>query len=273
MLILPIVNKGRVLHVNVRLKSATKVRTGIRFSDAAESEVIVNGKLLSESSYKDDKRREAVVDFIRYNSMRNKRNFLVTTREESSSNTYDVYEVEQPLKKITDGLDNLYAGLILDLQKEIPGHNRGRYLSLKKLGVSSHLTDEKIEKLENIVKNVSDSSRWPALFRQKGVNDLVETLDFFNSLEGIVVPKTSIDEEKVQTLVEALNRVNTRESRNFNSYYNMACDNRDIYSKLSYVNKLIYDKPLDLIKSERQRQKQLVKTNSSQGDVAGARTA
>lgn len=271
MLILPIVNKGRVLHVKVRLKSANKVRTGIRFSDAAESEVIVNGKLLSESSYKDDKRRGAVVDFIRYNSMRNKRNFLVTTREESSSNVYDVYEVEQPLKKIADGLDNLYASLIIDLQKEIPGHNRGRYLSLKNLGVSNHLTDEKIEKLEDIVKNVSDTSRWPALFRQEGVSDLVETLDFFNDLEGTVIPKSSIDEEKVQSIVETLNRVNTRETRNFNSYYTMACDNRDIYSKLSYVNKLVHDKPLELIKSE--RQKQLVKKNVPQGDVASGKAA
>lgn len=273
MLILPIINKGRVLHVEVKLKSANKVRTGIRFSDASESEVIVNGKLLSESIYKDDKSKCAVLDFIRNNSLRNRRNYLVTTREESSSNAYDVYEVEQPPRKIVEGLDNLYASLVTDLRKEIPGHRRGRYISLKTLGVGSHITDEKIERLEYVVKNVSDTSQWPALFRREGVDDLVETLDFLSGLECTVVSNSSVNEEQLQGIVEALNKVNTRESRNLNSYYNMACDNRNVYSKLSYVNKLINDKPLDLIQSQRQRQKQFVKTNVSKGDVASGQAA
>ena len=43
MLILPIVNRNRVLNVEVKLKNAGKIRTGVRFADASESEVIVNG--------------------------------------------------------------------------------------------------------------------------------------------------------------------------------------------------------------------------------------
>ena len=74
MLVLPIVNVDRILHVEVKLKSANKIKSGIRFSDASESEIIVNGKLFSESLYKDDKSRRAVVDFIRNTSLRNKRN-------------------------------------------------------------------------------------------------------------------------------------------------------------------------------------------------------
>ncbi len=267
MLILPIINKGRILHVEVKLKTAHKVKSGIRFSDAIESEVIVNGKHFSESLYKDDKSKSAIVDFIRNSSIRSRKNYLVTTREESSSNAYDVYEVEQPPKKVTEGLDNLYASTITDLRKDIPGHDRGRYLSLKALGVGSHLTDAKIEKIENIVKNVKDTSQWDALFNQEGVADLVETLNFFRSFEGTVVPNSSINEEQFMSILNSLSKVNTRESRNMNSYYNMACDNRDIYSKLSYINKLVYAKPLNLIRSQHQRQKQFVKTNVSKGDV------
>ena len=43
----------------------------------------------------------------------------------------------------------------------------------------------------------------------------------------------------------------------------MAIDNRDVYAKMSYVNKLISDKPLDLIQSEAQRRnKQFVKADN-----------
>lgn len=141
------------------------------------------------------------------------------------------------------------------------------------MGVGSHLTDEKIERLEYVVKNISDTTKWPALFRREGVDDLVETLDFLSGFECTVVPNSSVNEEQLQGIVEALSRVNTRESRNLNSYYNMACDNRDVYSRLSYVNKLVNDKPLDLIQSQRQREKQFVKTNVSKGDVVSGKAA
>ena len=266
MLILPIVNRGRVLNVEVKLKGASKIRSGIRFADADESEVIVNGKALSKSSYKDDKNINAILEFIRNNSIRIRRNFLVTTREESSSTLYDVYEVEQPPRKVTEGLDSLYASLITDLQKTIPEHNRGRYLSLKKIGVGRHLTDDKIERLEFIVKNVRDKNQWPMLFRREGVSDLADTLEFLDCLECTVVPESSIKEDELQGIIESLEKVNTRESRNLSSYYNMALDNRDIYSKLAYINKLVYDKPLDLIRSRKQREKQFVKVNGIQGE-------
>lgn len=271
MLILPIVNRGRVLNVEVKLKGANRVRAGIRFSDAQESEVIVNGRAFSASTYKDDKSSDAVLNFIRNNSLRFRRNYLVTTREEANSSCYDVYEVEQPPRKVTDGLDNLYASLVTDLQKEIPGHNRGRYLSLKKVGVGQHLSDDKIERLEFIVNNVRDKREWPVLFRREGVSDLVDSLDFLSCLDCTVVADSSVNEESLQDIIGSLKRVNTRESRNLSNYYNMALDNKEIYSKLSYVSKLVYDKPLDLIQSKKQKEKQLVKVNSQgEGNVGKA---
>lgn len=266
MLILPIVNRGRVLNVEVKLKGATKIHSGIRFSDAGESEVIVNGKCFSTSNYKDDKSSRAILDFIRNNSIRMRRNYLVTTREEASSSTYDVYEVEQPPRRVDNGTDNLYVSLVTDLRKSIPGHRRGRYLSFKKIGLGENITDDKIERLEFIVKNVKDSREWPMLFRREGVADLVDMLEFLRRLECTVVADSSVNEEKLSSIIEALDKVNTRESRNLRSYYSMAQDNRDVYSKLSIVNKLVNDKPLDLICSKKQREKQLVKVGTVQGE-------
>lgn len=260
MLILPIVNRNRILNVEVRLKSADKIHSRVKFSDALESEVIVNGKKLSDSSFKDVRSDDAALEFIRTNSIRFRRNYLITTREEASSSVYDVYEVKQPLKKVTDGLDRLYTSVITDMRKEIPGNKRGRYLSLEKLGVGDNLTDDKIRLLQDTVKTVKDSSQWQAVFEREGIIDLVDTLEFVKQFDCTVVEDTTISEDTLQGMVDALGKLNTRDSRNLSNYYKMALSNRDIYSKLSSVNKIIYDKPLTLIQSKRQKQKQLIKS-------------
>ena len=267
MLILPIVNRNRILNVEVKLKNANKIRTGIKFFDADESEVIVNGKKLSDSSFKNMKSDAAALEFIRTNSIRFRRNFLITTREEANSSAYDVYELEQPPKKINESLDNLYTSVITDMRKEIPGNRRGRYLSLEKIGVGDFLSDEKIARLQEIVKNVRDTTQWPVLFENAGVADLVDMLEFIKHFDCTVVEDTTIPEDSLQSMVESLKKLNTRDSRNLCNYYNMALSNRDIYSKLSIINKTIYDKPLTLIQSKKQKQKQLVKVAS--GDKHG----
>ena len=267
MLILPIVNRNRILNVEVKLKSANKIHTGVKFSDAVESDIIVNGQNFSKSIYNDEKSDIAVLNFIRNSSLRYKRKYLITTREESSSDLYDVYEVSQPPKRVNQALDNLYTSVITDMRKEIPGTKKGRYVSLQKLGVSEYLTDEKIEKLENIVKNVKDKSKWPILFDEAGILDLIDTLNFMEYFDCTVISDTTIPENNLQEIIDSLSKLNTRDSKNLSNYYNMALSNRDIYAKISYINKIIYDRPLTLIQSTKQKQKQLVKISKKESEA------
>ena len=123
MLILPIVNRRRVMNVEIKLKTANKIKSGVCFSDALESEIIVNREKFSESSFKDSKDVNAPLDFIRSKSLLYPRHFLVTTKEERNSSKYDVYEVAPAPKKVNDSLDKLYSKAITDLRKEIPGDN------------------------------------------------------------------------------------------------------------------------------------------------------
>jgi len=260
MLVLPIVNKRRVMNVEVKLKTASKVRQGVSYDDAKESDIIVNREKFSESSFSESRDVKAPVDFIRSRSLLYPRSFLVTTKEAADSNLYDVYTVTPPPKKVTDGLDRLYSKAITDLRKEIPGaKRRGRYVSLEELGVGIHLTDEKIARLQRIVKEVREEERWPELFEKAGIADLSDTIDFINNFECTVISDTSIPEDSLQDTLKAMETINTRDYRNLNRYYKTAKSNADIYTKISYVNKILYDKPLGLIKSQNQAQKQLVK--------------
>ena len=123
MLILPIVNQGKVFNVQISLKNARKVQSKTRFQDAKESEVIVNGKKFSDSSFNNDQ----VVDFIRFNSLNTPRNYLVTTRNFQDQEYYDLYEVGLPPSKVNDSLDSLYLNAITDMRKEVPNKNRKGY--------------------------------------------------------------------------------------------------------------------------------------------------
>lgn len=259
MLILPIINKNRVMNVQIKLKSAEKIRHKVAFEDAKESDIIVNREKFSDSTFKDSKDIKAPLDFVRSKSLLHPRDFLITTKEESSSTYYDVYKVAQPPKRVNESLDKLYGCVLTDMRKEIPGTKRGRYVSFKKLGIDEHLTDDKIAALQRIVKEHTEDS-WPELFKKEGIADLKDTIDFINNFDCTVISDTTIPETSLQDVLKTLEVINTRDSRNLRNYYNIAITNREIYTKISYINNIIYHKPLSLIKSENQKQKQLIKT-------------
>lgn len=264
MLILPIVSENRVMNVRIKIKNAEKIKSHVLFSDAIPSDIIVNREKFSESIYNNSKDPNAPIDFVRSKSILYPRSYLITTKEEADSTFYDVYAVSQPPKKVNDSLDLLYSKALTDMRKEIPGSNkRGRYISLEKIGVGKSLTEEKIAELQRIVKEVNDSSRWPRLFEEAGIADLKDTIDFISLFDCTVVSDTTIPEDSIQDVLKALEVINSRDSRSLRNYYNTAIVNKDIYSKLSYISRLIYNRPLNLIRSDKEKQKQLVKVKDT----------
>ena len=260
MLILPIVNKQRVMNVEVKLKHVKKIRSGVSYDDASPSDVIISKERFLKSSFacvKDDK---APIDFIRSRSVLYPRNFLVTTKHANDSLLYDVYEVDRPPKKVNDSLDSFYGKAITDLRQEIPKvSKRGRYISFEKLGIDQCLTDDKIAKLQKIVKEEKDSSKWLSLFERNGVSDLNDTIDFLSNFDYTVLSDYSIPEDSLRDTLSALEVINTRDYRNLKNYYEMAKSNTDIYTKISYIHQIIYDRPLTLLQAKVVDSKRFIK--------------
>lgn len=270
MLILPIVNNKRVMNVEIRLKGASKIRQRVSYDDAVAGDIIVNREKYSDSTFRNSKDKKAPVDFIRSKSILYPRSFLVTTRSESDSSLYDVYKVPQPPKKVNDGLDELYSKSIQDMRCEIPGKpDRGRYVSFKDLGLDKDLSNEKIATLQRIVKEQRDSSTWSSKFEEAGISVLPETVQFLDQFECTILSDTTIPEESLQDTLKALSTINTRDYRNLKKYYNMAQSNADIYTKISYISRIVYDRPLSLTHSNRSKQKQYVK-RMEDGDYKAA---
>lgn len=244
MLVLPIVNRNRIMNVKISLKDAYQTHTGVVLENVKESDVIVNQHNFSDSSYHED---ESVINFIRNTSLISKNDFQVTTREEAQSNRYNVYQVGYPPRFVNPALDNLYASVITDMRKEIPNVEKGRYLSFEKLGMGQYLTEEKIAALQHIIKTEHDRGRWPMLFEQAGIADLPSTLEFLNHFNCTVISNTTLPEAILQSTLQALEPLNTQDYRNLKKYYDMALSNQKIYSRLSLVNHLLYNQPYYLI--------------------------
>lgn len=259
MLILPIVNNRHVMNVEIRLKNVEKVREGVRFKDASESEIIVNSEKYSDSSYFNSNDGTKEVDFIRSKSILYPRSFFVTTKNMKNSLLYDVYVVSQPPKKVNSGLDTLYSKAICDLRCETPGViDNGRYISFEDLGIGNNITGEKLNKLKEIITQVRDSSEWPRLFEREGIADIEETLEFLKNFECTIISDTTIPEDSFQDTLKALSVIKTRDFKNLNKYYKMAKSNSDIYTKMSYAHQVLYNKPFALIQSPK-KTKQFVK--------------
>lgn len=262
MLVLPIINRNRILNVSVSYKEATKIRVDVELENTLPSDIIVSGKSFNSSAFYDSKDKNNIIEFIRNNSILYRRSVLVTTKNRSDSSNYDVYDVGVAPRKINKATDMLYIRAILDLEKELPGVVRGKYLSFEELGFGEVFSDEKISRLRSIVTSNLTSS-WEKLFRENALMDMIETLEFLKSFDCTVVSEASIPDETMQQVLASFGKICSRDTKSLNKYYSMAEENRDLYAKMSYVSKLVYGKPLDLIQSKSQKNRQLIKKDEN----------
>lgn len=117
--------------------------------------------------------------------------------------------------------------------------------------------------LQKVVKESRDSKDLGDKLQSSGIADLAETADFINNFECTILSDTEIPEDSLKDTLKVMSSINTRDYRNLNKYYKMAKSNTEIYTKISYVNKVIYDKPLVLHKSGNVGQKTLIKKKDS----------
>lgn len=258
MLVMPILNTSKngiskIYNVEVKLKKASKVKEGVIIKGLHESDVSLNGASFNTSVYNTKGiDPNVLVNFLRnYNYKANKKDFLITTRESSDSDLYDLYNVAMPPRKIAAGLDSLYGAAILDMKKEIPGKVKGRYLSLKKLGVDKHITEEKMSKLRYIMEteNKEDMNRVRDVCQLNGVSDLEKTLDFMRLFDCTIINEATLTEQQLTDMLNVLENINTRDAKNLARLYEIAKENKEVYGKLTTISKIVNGRPLNLIKS------------------------
>lgn len=265
MLVIPIVNRDRILNAKFRLKYCRKIKEKVKFDDINASDIVVNNVSFSMSGYQESQISASVImKFIRNHSIMNKSSFFVSTKKYADSDFYDIYEIDYPLNKITDGLDGLIGSVILDLKNKIPSREKGRYIDFEKMGITDHITDEKLEKIFFIANHVSDHYR--EVIVENDLEDMIDTLKFLNLFDCEVIDKSSIKVEDFQRILKFLSTINSKDFRSLSNYYDIALANQEAYSKISRLYNIVYNDSLNWIKSNKDKVK--VKTSVVYKDAA-----
>ncbi len=270
MLIMPILNTNknnvtRIFNVEVRLKTVSKVRERVLLNKCLESDIIVGSSSFNNSIYSREKNSDnTIVNFIRNCSYKSKKdNFLITTRLYSDGKFYDLYNVDLPPKKISTGLDNLYGKSLLDIQKQVPNSPKGRIISLEQLGVDAHITSEKVEDFKLVIENCKDRAKLDYMLLANKVHSLKDTLDFIKMFDFTIISEATIKEKDFNQFSDIFSYTNGKIHKDLKQYYKVAQENERVYKKLTYLNQLLYEKPLNIIKTSN-KNKVLVKKNEQQ---------
>lgn len=241
MLILPIINKNRILNVCFKLKNTEIIGS----DDVNPSDIVINN--LKFSNYN----KVSQYDFIVNNAYRNSSNIKINTLSRSNSKTYDIYKVSGPVKSDSLMINKLYDRCITDIRKMVPDINKGRYLVLSECGFDK-ITDGDIASLESIVRTVKDSSRWSTLIEGAGLGYLIDIINGLNMFEGIVIDNSTVLEDDYKKVMKVFNKINSRDKHNIDRYYSISYSNMEIYNRLNTISKLVTGNSLNLIKSKRQ---------------------
>lgn len=265
MLIMPILNKTKsgttkIYNVKVSLKTASKVKKSTILKGVEESDIIVNGSSFKNSIYNTKNlENNVIVNFIRnHNYNTSKNNFLVTTRNNSNNPNYDLYNVLIPPRKVTIGLDNLYGKVIIDMQKEIPNIKKGRYISLRDLGVDFHISMDNIEKLKYVVKEAKNEKDLDYLLISNNIKNMQTTIDFIKIFDFTIINESTVYESQITDILGSFSEMSTELSKSLEKYYKIAKDNKEVYKKISMVNQILNGKPINLIQNNN-KTKKLVK--------------
>lgn len=249
MLVMPILHRGKIYNVEVKLKSAYAVQATGAFQKLFESDIIVNGQSFNQSSYyQKDSSLTSIISFIRDHSLYASNSFFLTSRR-NNQGKMNSYHVTVPLPRVTEGLDALYSSVIQNMKKEIPGHQKDRHLSLKKLGVTSHITEEKVSGLQKIVEKGEQSV--DDIFQDDETNQLSQTLEFVRQFECRVIEDATVDEKVLQSLLDPFRYIHTKESKELNDYYLLAKENKEEYGKLDQLARVLTGDSLRWIRREK----------------------
>ena len=257
MIVMPIINKNRnneyiIYNVEVSLKNIKKVKEEVNLDKCSPSDILINGNSYNKSIYSNDREEKSIVDFIRNSNHRiGKRNFLITTNNYHYSKLYDVYDMELPPRKISSAIDNLYGSIYLDLKNERPDEVNSTNISLKELGFNNNINEEKIERLKDILNKTDDINKIKDLMKINGISDLYKIIDILSNFDFTIISKSKINDDDFKIVLNAFENINSKEFKVLNNYYNIAMDNMEVYAKLTKINKLLYKKPIKLIKNKK----------------------
>ncbi len=249
MIVMPIVNGGKVYNVKISPKYTYEDRGLETFEKRYESDIVVNGNSYNQSRYNIEKAPlNNTIDFIRNNSLFISSTFLVTSRR-NGDGKISTFRIATPPVFVSKGLDLLYSSVIQNMKKSIPGREKDRNVSLKRFGVTEHITETNLSLLRKVTQfgYINETSEF---LNDNRINQLYQTLNFLNTFDCTIIEEATMEEKALRDMIFSFNGIETKEARLLHDYYEMAKENSEEYVKLDYLSRIMTGEALHWIRRE-----------------------
>ncbi len=239
MIIMPILDKDKIYNVEIKLKDYFEDQNLGVFEKHYESDLIVNGQNYNDSSYNaKNANLNSLVNFIRNNTIYMRSSYVLTSRRNEQGKMY-TYRIPAPPRKVTEGLDCLYGNIIQDMKKSIPQNEKGRILSLKKLGVTDHIMEKDLKLVRKSTESSYITDKNDPRLKEKELYLLFATIEFLDLFDCTVLEDSTMDLKEFQSIQKAFLEFNSEEGRKINKYYHTALENANEYRKIQFLSKIM----------------------------------
>ena len=246
MVILPILNKDKIYNVEVKLKNVIEDSELGLFEKHYESDIVINGQSYNESTYHEKNAPLINLSYFIRNSSLYTGSYVLTSRRNDQGKMH-TYRIAMPPLKISDGLDSLYSSVIQNMKKEIPEHEKGKYISLKSLGVFDHLKERPA-----FLFNEGFLNKEQQLEKEKFTQLLTKTCSFLQIFDCRVIEDAILDVKTLDTSMQPFVLMKTEEGKKLQKYYNLAEENASEYRELQSLVRNLMGETFHWIRQEKQ---------------------
>ena len=257
MLVVPIINRDRIMNVEIKLKNATKLdRKNITLKEGvSKSNIISHNSDYNTSSYNINDDASLITEYIRNSGILYKKNYVIVTKEEAESTEFDSFEVKYPRLRVNENIDKLYGELVKDLKNSMPDNIKGHYIDFSKLGITKNITKEKLKTLKDIADH-SDPKDYKREIEENDLDDLIIELEFLlNEFDLTIIPESTMKLEYFDKLLDIFSNIKSRDYKALKNYKQIADNNKECYSKISKLYNIVYNDSLNWIHKETPKEK------------------
>ena len=264
MVVLPLVAEGVILSLEVSFKQQQVKKEALQADkeNAPINNIIVGKDSLQrlDNATAFDRNAPAITQLIRRYLYNNSTDVIqLTTSNYQNKDFYDIYTIPSPPHLSIPAIDSLYGYLVNDVRLSQPDAPRGKFLSLKKLGIDQLFSQEILQQISSIKQQYPRHDEYIDALKRQGYQWQVELLQFFNDLNFTILDETIMSTKNMQTTLQGLAPLHSKVDKPLKQYYQTAQDNYESYILLSTAHHMIYDRALSWPSLSPEQQKILLK--------------
>ena len=246
MLVVPIINNGKIMNYEIKLRNQEivnkdEIGPNSPFARINSGEVYYKGRCYSKWFEDKSFSKASVVDNIKNFSVQTNsenNNIFVSTKTYKNSPSFDIYKVGLPNLDTYYGIKELYGRMIDDIRRSVPDNSKSRIISFKTLGIDRNIDYDKINLIKRINDEFTNASEetMDRIYTNNGVYNTVNLVRVITDVFGFKAVDTAHEDlGEYMAILNAENELNTDLGKKMQKKYDIAVDNTEVFNKIAKV--------------------------------------